>query len=51
MKCRFSATSHVLFLQASQHFFHIAVDLVKRYFCQRGRRGIHFELRASDCAN
>ena len=28
----------------------ITVNLWKRYFCKRGRRGFHFELRASDCA-
>jgi len=36
---------------ASQRFFHIAVNLWKRYFCKRGRSGLHFELRALDCAN
>jgi len=52
MKCHLSATSHVLFLQASQRFFHIAVNLGKHYFCKRGAGGlIHFELRAFDCAN
>ena len=38
MKCRFSATSHFFFLQASQRFSHIAVNLGKRHFCKRGRR-------------
>jgi len=28
----------------------ITVNLWKRYFCKRGRRGFDFELRASDCA-
>ena len=51
LKCRFSVTSHALFLASSQPFFNIAVILVKRCFCKRGRRGLHFELLASDCAN
>jgi len=52
MKCRFFATSRVLFLTGvTAFFFHITVNLGKRYFRKRGRRGLHFELRASDCAN
>jgi len=41
MKCRFSAKSYV-FLQASQRFFEIAVNLGKRYFCKHGRMGFTF---------
>jgi len=50
MKCRFSVTSHIFFLQTSQRFFHVAVNLEKRYFCKCGRRSHHFALRASDYA-
>jgi len=32
MKCRFSATSHVIFVQASLRFFHIAVNLGNAIF-------------------
>jgi len=49
MKCQFSATSHVVFPKSSLRFFHIIVNLGKRYFCKRGRTGLHFELRTSDC--
>jgi len=51
MKCRFSATLHVISLTGVTAFFYITVNLGKRYFCKRGRRDLHFELRASDCAN
>jgi len=50
MKCRFSVTSHFFLLQMSQRFFHVAVNFGKRYFRTRGRRGLNFEFRASDCA-
>jgi len=48
MKCRFSAKSHVLFQTGVTAF--LSVNLGKRYFCERGCTGLHFELRASDCA-
>jgi len=50
MKCRFLLRLTYFFLQASQRFFQIAVNLRKRY-CERGRTGLHFELRASECAD
>jgi len=48
MKCRFSVASHFFFLQTSQRFFLVAVNLGKRYFCKRGRRSHNFVLCASD---
>jgi len=48
---RYATDRTFCFLQASQCFLHIAVNLEKSYFCKRGRTGLHFELRASDCDN
>ena len=43
MKCGFSATPHVLLLTGVTAFLS---HLGKRYFCKRGRTGLHFEFRA-----
>jgi len=51
MKCQLSATSRVLFLMGITACLHIAIYLGKSCLCKRGRSGLCFELRDSDCTD